>query len=103
MQAPLHAGCTASAASCSHHSELRVHVRCDSAAGCGPQSSAVRRLRRTPFAPAHGVRRRGVHCQASESDGDASVKNRITSTLSGLDMLLGIDPEEEAKKKVRAR
>lgn len=38
-----------------------------------------------------------VHCRASEDEDKSG--NRISSTLSGLDALLGIDPEVEAQKK----
>ncbi len=111
MQAQLPARCSAPTPISSHHCERRFQARGDAAPCCAPlpsghSSGATRRQRRAPFAPAHGAsqwRRPGVQCQATEGDGqgDAPVKDRITSTLSGLDLLLGIDPEEAARKKAR--
>jgi hypothetical protein len=43
-----------------------------------------------------------LRCAASSDDSgsETPVRDRIKSTLSGLDSLLGIDPEEEERKKV---
>ncbi len=61
--------------------------------------------RRVPFCgyrSASGAARTALlRCRADGDDsGDAPPADRIKATLSGLDALLGIDPEEEAQKKV---
>lgn len=90
---------------CRNHSDAeascrgRCQPRADAGTGVSSAQYASRTRHRTPFGVAAGSRwspKRTVHCQAEED----SQGNRISSTLSGLDALLGIDPEIEAKKKV---
>jgi hypothetical protein len=56
-----------------------------------PAASAVRQSRHLRLRCAAG---------SDDSGSETPVRDRIKSTLSGLDALLGIDPEEEERKKV---
>lgn len=58
---------------------------------------------RSAASPVRNSRHLRLRCAAGSDDSgsETPVRDRIKSTLSGLDALLGIDPEEEERKKVR--
>ncbi len=109
MHARLLASSTAAPGTCCLHSPV---ARCSDAASqhaerglssrralCG---AAGRLQRRPPFCGSHRRGAAGLKCRASGDDtSDTPVQDRIRDTLTGLDALLGIDPEEEENKKVR--